>query len=593
MLKNIKILLTTQLRKKSIFLFLGTIISSFFEIVGIGSIPVFAMIIVDINILKSKLPSFIDSNLLDQYGQNQIALFAAVVLTTIFLLKNLYLAIMLYWQGIVTIFIRSSIRSRLIKSYINAPYVFHLQKNPAELLRSLTLDIHNTTHVLLNVITLFREILLLIMIFALLFFTDPFVTFNVFIFLILFVGIFFFLTKKKLKILGKAARFFSSNEIKILNQIFGAIKEIKILNKEKQMEEIYKQNIDKMEKNILIKSFLTSTPKLFLEVILVMAVVIISAIFVSMDRSTISLIPLISLLAVAAIRLIPVFNSIATSLASIRSLIPSFNFVSKEILEFEKTNIVLEQAKKGEIKFIKDIYFKKVNFRYPNANKYSIFDVNLSINSGKKIGFIGNSGAGKSTLIDLLLGLLKPTDGKILVDGRDISENLKSWQSLIGYVPQDIYLIDDTISKNIAFGHSDSNINSEQVSNAIKAAQLKSLIDGLPQGEQTIIGNRGVRLSGGERQRIGIARALYNNPSVLVLDEATSSLDIENEEKIMNEIFSFSQSKTLIIITHRHQAVQNCDIVFLMDKGKLIDKGEYDYLNKKFNLNIFLKKNKL
>ena len=589
MLKNIKIVLTTKVRKKCFFFFLGTIISSIFEIVGIGSIPVFAMIIVDLNILKSKLPSFIDSGLLDQFNQNQIAFFGAITLTVIFLLKNLYLALMLYWQGKINILVRSSMRSRLIKYYINAPYVFHLARNPADLLRNLMSDVTSSRNVIMNILTLFKEILLLIMIFALLFYADPFVTFYVFLFLIFFVGIFFFLTKKKLKTIGIVVRYLSSVEIKILSESFGAIKEIKILNKEKQAEEIYKQNCDKLEKNTLIKSFLTSIPRLFLEVMLVMSVVVVSVVFVSMDRTTISLIPLISLLGIAAIRLIPVFNSIATSLTSIRALIPSFDFVSKEISEFEKTNKVLDQGKKKEIKFFKDIYIKKVSFRYPNTSAYSIIDINLLFNSGKKIGFIGNSGSGKSTLIDLLLGLLQPTEGKILADGIDISENLKSWQSQFGYVPQDIYLTDDTISNNISFGHFDTSINSDQVSNAIKVAQLKSFIDSLPNGEETIIGNRGVRLSGGERQRVGIARALYNNPRVLVLDEATSSLDAENEQKIMNEIFSASQSKTLIIITHRHQTVQNCDTVFLLDNGKLVDQGEYAYLNKKFNLNTFIK----
>ena len=506
------------------------------------------------------------------------------------LLKNFYLGLIIYWQSKVTISLGVNIKSRLMKYYMNVPYIFHLQKNPAELLRGITVDVDSATNVIINIITLFRESLLLIMIFGLLFYVDPLVSFSVFLFLILSVGLFFLLTKKKLKTIGEVIIYLSGIQFKILNQSFGAIKEIKILNKEKQVEEIFKQNIKKVGENKLIKGFLIVLPRLFLEVISVMAVVVISALFISMDRPMITLIPLLSLLVISAIRLIPIFNSIATSLALIRSLIPSFNFVSKEISELEKTNIVLDQGKKKEIKFIKDIYIKELNFKYPNTNIYSIIDLNLLIKPGKKIGFIGNSGGGKSTLIDLLLGLLQPTEGKILVDGIDISENLRSWQKQIGYVPQDVYLLDDTIRKNIAFRFSDTDINSEQLSNVIKIAQLKSVINNLPNGEETIIGNRGIRLSGGQRQRIGIARALYNNPGVLVLDEATSSLDIENEQKIMNEIFSLIQSKTLIIITHRHQTVQNCDNIFLLDNGKLIDQGKYDYLNHKHNLNNFIKK---
>ena len=590
MLKNIKILLRKILRKKCVYLFLGSIISSIFEIVGIGSIPIFAMIIIDINTLKSKLPLFIDSSFIEQFNQNQIALTGAAALTVIFLSKNLYLALMTYWEAKITLSIRNDIKFKLMNFYINVPYAFYLETNPAELIRTATTDAAITTNVILKFITLFREVLILILIFSLLFYADPLISFSVFSFLIFFVGIFYFFTRKKLKSVGKILQYLSGIEIKILNQIFGAIKEIKILNKEKQMEETYSENVKKMGRNSLIQSFLTSVPRLFLEVILVMAVVIVLTIFVFMDRPTITLIPLISLLAVSAIRLIPIFNSITTALVSIRTSTPSFNHVSREISKLENTNTVLDQEKKNEIKFFKSIYIQKVNFRYPSTNLYSITGIDLLINPGKKIGFIGNSGAGKSTLIDLLLGLLYPTEGKILVDGINISENFRSWQNLIGYVPQDIYLLDDTIRKNIAFGFSDGNINSDFVYNAIKVAQLKSFIDSLPNGEETIIGNRGVRLSGGQRQRIGIARALYRNPSILVLDEATSSLDVENEKKIMNEIFSSTdRSKTLIIVTHRHQTVQNCDVVFLLDNGKLVDQGKYAYLNKKFNLNTFIK----
>ena len=583
MLKNIKILLTQNQKKQCIFLFFGSIFSSFFELIGIGSIPVFAMIIIDFNLLKSKLPSFVDQNLLDQFTQNQVALFGAILLTVIFLLKNLYLALMVYFQGNVIKTIRSSNKLRLFKSYINAHYIFHLQRNPAELLRGITTDINNAIDVIFSIIVLFRESLLLILIFILLFYADPFISFSVFIFLTSFVGLFFFLTKKRLKIIGKMIQYFTGHEIKIANQGFGAIKEVKILNKEKYVEDIFKQNVDEIEKNYFIGFFLNSMPRLFLEIASVIAVVVVSTISIFMYASTASMIPVITLLAVSAVRLIPAFGSIAMSLTTIKTKIPSFDFVSKEISELENTNIILDQGKEEKIKFFKDIYINKVNFRYPNTNTYSIIDVNLLINHGKKIGFIGNSGSGKSTLINLLLGLLQPTEGKILIDGKDISKNLRNWQSQIGYVSQDIYLLDDTIRNNIAFGHSDANINSDHVVNAIKTAQLESFINSLPDGEETIIGNRGVRLSGGQRQRIGIARALYSQPRVLVFDEATSSLDLENERKIINAICQNNKDLTFIIISHRNNTVKNCDLIHVLDNGKLIDKGSYDQILKKHN----------
>ena len=233
MLEKIKILLTKNQRKKCIYLFFGSFISTFFEIIGLGSIPVFAMIIVDFNQLKSKLPSFVDQNLLGQFNQNQIAFFGAIILTTVFLMKNLYLALMVYWGGTIIKDIRTSIKLKLFKAYMNVSYAFHLQTNPAQLTRSVTLDVNQATAKIMNIITLFKESLLLIMIFLLLFYADPLVSFSVFFFLTLFVTVFFFLTKKKLKIIGKLLQYLSSNELKILNQSFGAIKEITILNKEK------------------------------------------------------------------------------------------------------------------------------------------------------------------------------------------------------------------------------------------------------------------------------------------------------------------------------------------------------------------------
>ena len=331
-------------------------------------------------------------------------------------------------------------------------------------------------------------------------------------------------------------------------------------------------------------------PRLFLEVICIIAVVVVSTVFLYMERSIISIIPIISLLAVSTIRLIPSFNTIATSLAAIRQLLPSFNLVTKEISEMTSIRPTFSNAVKKNAEFSKDIYFKNVNFQYPNVNVFSIFDLNLKINHGEKIGFIGDSGAGKSTLIDLLLGLLQTTSGNIIVDNKNISENLRNWQNQIGYVPQDIYLLDDTIKKNIAFGIPEKNIDNKKLLKSIEMSQLKEFINSLPDGEHTIVGNRGIRLSGGQKQRIGIARALYNNPKILILDEATSSLDINNEKKVMEEIFSLGGSRTLIIVTHRHQTVQNCDNVFLLDKGKLLEQGKYEYLNNKYNLNEFIKK---
>ena len=590
MFKKIKILCEKKHYNLLILIFFGLLFATFFELIGLGSIPIFSMAIVDLSSFKQKLSPYINVDFLNSLSHYKIILYGALILTITFVVKNLYLAFIIYIQGLVQKELKVSIGLRLFKQYISAPYVFHLNRNPAILLRTITADSGRATRVIFSLIILLRELLILVTIFTLLFIVDPVITFYVFCSLSIFVGIFFYFTKRGLKERGQIVQDRGGEQIKIVNQSLGAIKDVKILNRENFLEKIFDENIGVIEKNMLLNYFFVQMPRLFLEVICIIAVVVVSTVFLYMERSIISIIPVISLLAVSAIRLIPSFNTIATSLAAIRQLLPSFNLVTKEISEMTSIRPIFSNAVKKNAEFSKDIYFKNVNFQYPNVNVFSIFDLNLKINHGEKIGFIGDSGAGKSTLIDLLLGLLQTTSGNIIVDNKNISENLRNWQNQIGYVPQDIYLLDDTIKKTIAFGIPEKNIDNKKLLKSIEMSQLKEFINSLPDGEHTIVGNRGIRLSGGQKQRIGIARALYNNPKILILDEATSSLDINNEKKVMEEIFSLGGSRTLIIVTHRHQTVQNCDNVFLLDKGKLLEQGKYEYLNNKYNLNEFIKK---
>ena len=284
-------------------------------------------------------------------------------------------------------------------------------------------------------------------------------------------------------------------------------------------------------------------------------------------------------------RLIPAFNLIISSLSSRRFATAAVKIVSDVIkntpIEENFQNIDTSQHNIEENFFKDKIILKDVSFSHENSNMKILEEISIEINQGQCVGIIGKSGAGKSTLIDLILGLIKPVTGKIFIDNKELKNKIQDWQKLIGYVPQDIYLLDDTIRNNIAFGLNENDIDDEIISKSIKLAKLDTFVNSLPEKEDTIVGNRGVKVSGGQKQRIGIARALYNNPKVLILDEATSSLDPENERQIMDEINVMSKERTLIIITHRHVSVVKCDIVYLLDKGKIIDKGSYkDLLNR-------------
>ena len=587
MIKNIKNLCEKKHYSLLIILFFGLIIATLFELIGLGSLPLFAMLILDVQVLADNLPNFINKEKLLLFTQNELAVFGIIILTSIFTIKNIYLGAIVYLQGLIVKNIRSSISKKLFYFYTEAPYSFHLQRNPAELLRNLTSDSSKATSIILALMNFLREGSILIMIFGLLFYTDPLISFLVFLFLGAFVIIFFVSTRKQLLERGEKIQKSSGEQIKVVNQSFGAIKEIKILNKEKFVQSNHGNKVDNIEKNTLLNYFFTSIPRLFLEIITIFSVVLIATVFLYFDREVSTLIPIVTLLAASAVRLIPAFNSISTSLSLFKSLRPSLDLISNEMKFLEKfvNKNVSSDIKK--IKLKNEIKFEDITFHFPSSKRAVVKDVNLTIKNGSKVGIIGKSGSGKSTFLDLFIGLLSPSNGKISIDGTNINEAIKSWQSLIAYVPQDIYLTDDTLKNNIAFGDNSNDIDKKKLDKAMLLAEVDEFIKDLPNGRETIVGNRGVRLSGGQRQRIGIARALYRDKDILFLDEATNSLDIENEKKIFKNIFGSENKKTLFIVSHRHETLMHCDIILLFDNGKIIEKGNYQEMIKKNNFREF------
>jgi ATP-binding cassette subfamily C protein len=399
-------------------------------------------------------------------------------------------------------------------------------------------------------------------------------------------GIFFYFTRKKVTLRGHQQQLAESDRFKIINHALGSIRETKILNRENYLTNLFKQKNDEMEKHAFFMTILSQFPRLFLEFIAVLAISLISILFVTINLPNEQIIPTVSLLAVCCIRLIPAFTLIVSSLSARNFSVPRFKLVSRELVNFptedKYINKNLTDNNIANKKFFENqIKFENVFFSHENSNAKILKNIFLEIKQGQKIGIIGKSGAGKSTLIDLILGLIKPTNGNIFVDDTNLNDNLRDWQKQIGYVPQDIYLLDDTIRNNIAFGLNTNDINQEAILKSIELSRLKDYVSSLEKKENTVVGNRGIKVSGGQKQRIGIARALYHNPKILILDEATSSLDTINERKIMEEIYNTAENITLIIITHRHKSVSRCDKVYLLDNGKIIDEGKFADLEKR------------
>jgi len=586
MIQDIKNICSRKHIKYLILLLLGMFIAAAIEMIGLGSVPIFIMIIIDIDVLSNKFPTFFANDYIKSLSQDYITIFGGIILILIFLLKNVYLSLFLFFQGKVIKILKIDVTNKLFKIYINAPYSFHIINNPSVLIRNITQSVSGAINTILSTLTVTREILILIVVFILLFLNEPMVSISVFSILILITGLFMFFTRQTLISRGEQLQFLFEDQMKTINHTLGSIRETKILNRENYLTNLFMHQVDKIEKHSFFSYFLSQTPRLFLEFIAVFTVALTTIIFVLINLSNEQILPTISLLAVCAIRLIPAFNSIVSSISTRRFSKASLKIVSGEMInvpiedKFKNKNLIEEKNYKKYL-FKDQIKFENVFFSHENSNAKILQNISLEIRRGQKVGIIGKSGAGKSTLIDLILGLIKPIEGKILIDDSNLEYNLRDWQKQIGYVPQDIYLLDDTIKNNIAFGLNTNDINQERILKSIELSRLKDYVGSLEKKENTVVGNRGIKVSGGQKQRIGIARALYNNPGILILDEATSSLDAINERKIMEEIYNTAKNTTLIIVTHRYKPVSNCDKIYLLDNGKIIDEGKFADLEKR------------
>ncbi len=573
MIEKLNILFTKKQLFKLYLVLLASIFATFFEVIGIGSIPVFAMLITDVEGLINNISQYISIDFINEIDRKTLQITAACLLVLIFLFKNLFLFLLLFLQGKLLKELRSATSNKLYHYYIYMPYIKHLNHNPSILIRSVTSDIRAAFVFIQSYIMMIRESLILAALFIFLVVVDPLISF----FLLFFLGIpvisFYNFYKKILKSKGKYLQTLLGDEIKTVNQSLGAIKETKLFNKEYHFLSYFKNLVQKKENLSFFAYLISGSPRLFLEVMALFSVALISAFLILFGKTPEAILPLISLFAVSAVRFIPALNVITASLTTIRFLQPSFDLVTKEIKKLKSSSILFKrdtttQIEAKNFKLNDAIIMKDISFDYEEGMRATLRNINLQVKKGKSVGIIGKSGSGKSTLVDIMLGLLEPQKGGVYFDDKNIKNELSLWQKQIGYIPQDIYLLDDSIKKNITFGLKDDEIDEKLLLQSLKIAQLKDLVDTLPDAIDTIVGNKGVKLSGGERQRVGIARAMYNLPKILVFDEATSSLDIENENKILDEIYENKDDKTLIIISHRNNTVKYCDLIYVLEDGK-------------------------
>jgi ABC-type multidrug transport system fused ATPase/permease subunit len=568
--KKINFLLTKSQKKQLLFLFVLLIISIFFELMGIGiMLPAFTLLLNPSkhhdSILIQKITHFLGNP-----SQIKLVVIGMLSIVFIYFIKGVFLLYTSWKQSNFISQLSYGIGSKLFHGYINQPYNFFLKRNSSELLRNIQMEVHQFQSIILAIVIFLSEFSVIASILIFLLIIQPIGAISIGLFLSIFILIFHQFSKKRLLDWGAQRQIYDSKIALNLMQSFGAIKDIKILGRQHYFLDDFDINNNARSKINSKQLTLQNIPRLYLEFIAIVGLSGLVLLLIYFGNSVDVVLPIIGVFAAAAFRLIPSANRIMGSIQNIRYAIPVVSLLYEELNNFSDFEISKKQIANFNFK---EIIISDLNFIYQDKDHNALNYINLSIKKGETVGFIGPSGSGKSTLIDILLGLLTPTSGCIKIDDHNINSNLISWQSQIGYVPQSIYLIDDTLRNNIALGIPPHLIDENSINNAIKSAHLSDFVLSLSEGLNTKVGERGVRLSGGQRQRIGIARSLYHNPSILVLDEATSSLDNETESDIMKSINAMHGTRTIIIVAHRLSTVSQCDKIFKMKSGTILKSG--------------------
>jgi len=551
-----------------IFLLLCLIFLSFLEFIGIGSIPIFMGIILDPEILASKVKIPELTDFINSTDRTTLTIYISLLLVVIFLIKNLFFIFIIVFQGLLTKRIKLYLSSKLYIKYLNLDYLKLTEKNSSIMIRTLTLDGSNASIFVLNIINLFRESLLFLVICFLLFLASLIISLFIFAAFGMISLVFIFFTHKKIFRQGKFLQTLSSDKIRIINNTIGSIKEIKILKLEKFLYKIFFKYYKEFEKYAFRNYFIKLLPRVILEISAVIGIVSLIIFYIYLEEDLTALLPFLSLVVMSIIRIVPSLNQIQQSIATLKTSMPSYAHIIEQLdTEYNKNNLEYEKKK---IIFKEKILIKNIKFNYPTSSTNILNNTSIEIFKGDKIGIIGKSGTGKTTLVSIILGLIKPTSGEILIDGTNVNFLDYEWNNTAGYVPQEIFLIEDTIKNNITFGLDDKNIDLNFLEEVCRAAQINNFIDSLPLKFETMVGERGYNMSAGQRQRLGIARVLYRNPSLLILDESSSSLDEETERNFVDDLFEVSKSKTIIFISHRLSALKKCDKIYDLSQSKFI-----------------------
>ena len=583
LLSKVNYIFDKKQKLQSVLLCIGLFVGALLELVGVSFITQLVTLISN--------PEKIHSNEIMQYcydffnmtSDRQFFLFVVIALIFVYLIKNLYLLWINYVQYTFVFNNQLRLSGRLIDCYLKKPYTYHLDNNSAEMVRNVMLDSERFFQMLLSVFLTLSEILVSALLCVFLLIVDPVITISVVAILAVFTGLYLILFKGKAKKYGKTNQIYDGKMHQSINQALGAVKDIKILHREKYFADSFlaygKKKMTAVRNNNVLGQF----PKYLIETVCIGTVLLVLVFKIYKGEDLNTMIPQLAAFAIAAFKLLPSVSKINNYANLIVFLKPSVDLIYRDIKDTEDMVNYEIADESGNIIEINDdgsqnkdtcyvadkISINNIVYRYPHTDRDVLNGISFEIPLGKSIGFIGESGSGKSTLADVILGILTPTSGTVMYGNMDVHRHPLKWSKKLAYIPQSIFLCDDTIRNNVAFGIDEDKIDDEKVWKALREAQLEQFVKSQPDGLDSMVGERGVRISGGQRQRIGIARALYDNPEILVLDEATSALDTGTESAVMEAIDKLSGTMTLIIIAHRLTTIKNCDYVYKVENGNI------------------------
>ncbi len=579
MIKKIRYIFDRKQKIQLLVLGIMIFIGGFLETLGVGAMmPVVMVLITPDELMKyigqyAFLQEICDFFRLQNVEQITMALLLALM--GVYIIKNIYILYLTYKQNAFIDRNRNRMISRVMAEFLNRPYEQYLGADIPTVFRITDNDIPHAFTLMLSLIQLMSEVVVSGLIFVMMLIMDAEMT----LFVIVLFGVLTILIikvfKPRLNEIGSKNQSIQSRIAKWRIQAIYGLKDVKVLNREEFFVRNYYESGKVGASMSTTYAVLNNMPRLLIETVFIVGVLGFLMMFIQGGGDMSLLVSTVAAFGVAAMRVLPSVNRINTYITQISYTQPSLDFVYQNLQEGMKTDAMLAErkakAQKEKLRLEHQIELNHISFHYPDSDKDIFTDAHMVVPKGKSVGIIGTSGAGKSTVVDILLGLLHAQEGEITCDGVDIFRNYESWLAQVGYIPQSIYLVDESIRDNIAFGIDKDKINEKRIWEVLAEAQLKEFVEELPEGLDTTIGDRGVRLSGGQRQRIGIARALYHDPEILVFDEATSALDNDTEAAVMDAVNSFHGKKTMIIIAHRLNTIEKCDIVYKVEDRKLVE----------------------